>query len=148
MATGQTKFEQGMLDFKFKAMSNNDFSEYAAPQHQEAINYYAQAQDLKQTNSLAQRMVGNYGMGKRLETFYNENIDNERTPFLGRSIGSGNKYSEKVRDLFDKESMELVNEAYSDAIRLLLENKPLMDIMIEELMKKNTLYGKDVSKLM
>lgn len=102
-------------------------------------------QDLKQTNSLAQRMIGNYGMGNRLETFYNENIDSERTPFLGRSLGSGNKYSEKTRDIFDKESMELVNEAYDDAIRLLLEHKYVMDKMIGELMVRNTLYGKDVS---
>ena len=102
-------------------------------------------QDLKQTNSLAQRMIGNYGMGNRLETFYNENIDSERTPFLGRSLGSGNKYSEKTRDIFDKESMELVTEAYDDAIRLLLEHKDVMDKIIGELMVRNTLYGKDVS---
>ena len=101
-------------------------------------------EDLKQTNSLAQRMIGNYGMGNRLETFYNENIDSERTPFLGRSLGSGNKYSENTRDIFDKESMELVTEAYADAIRLLLEHKDVMDKIIGELMIKNTLYGKDV----
>jgi cell division protease FtsH len=105
-------------------------------------------QDLKQSNSLAQRMIGNYGMGNKLETFYNENIDNERTPFLGRSIGSGNKYSEKIREIFDRESIELVNQAYADAMRLLLENKGLMDKIIEELMKKDTLYGKDVDLLM
>lgn len=105
-------------------------------------------QDLKQTNSLAQRMIGNYGMGKKLETFYNENIDNERTPFLGRSLGSGNKYSEKIRDLFDRESLELVTQAYDDAIRLLLENKDIMDNIIGELMKRNTLYGKDVDLFM
>ena len=29
-------------------------------------------QDLKQTNSLAQRMIGNYGMGKVLQAFYND----------------------------------------------------------------------------
>jgi hypothetical protein len=45
MTTSQSKVEQGLLDFKLKAMSNNDFSEYAAPQ--EAVNYYAQAPDLK-----------------------------------------------------------------------------------------------------
>ena len=48
MSTGQTKFEQGMLDFKFKAVSNNDFAEYAGGQENSgAVNYYAQAPDLK-----------------------------------------------------------------------------------------------------
>jgi len=105
-------------------------------------------QDLKQSNSLAQRMIGNYGMGKKLETFYNENIDNERTPFLGKSIGNGNKYSEKIRDIFDRESMDLVNEAYEDAKRLLLENKGLMEKIVQELMNRNTLYAKDISELL
>uniref|UniRef100_A0A6C0I3C6 AAA+ ATPase domain-containing protein n=1 Tax=viral metagenome TaxID=1070528 RepID=A0A6C0I3C6_9ZZZZ len=97
-------------------------------------------QDLKSTNSLAQRMIGNYGMGNELETFYNENINSERSPFSGRNVG----YSEKVRDLFDKESIMLVNEAYSEAIRLLLDNKDVMDKIVGELMIRNTLYGKDL----
>lgn len=48
MSTGQSKFEQGMLDFRFKAVSNNDFSEYVGGQEQiGAVNYYAQAPELK-----------------------------------------------------------------------------------------------------
>jgi len=105
-------------------------------------------QDLKTTNSLAQRMIGNYGMGKELEVFYNENIDSERNPFVGRSFGSGDKYSEKTKELMDKESLELVNSAYQEAKTLLTENKELMDIIIDEIMKKYTLYGKDVMKIM
>jgi cell division protease FtsH len=80
-------------------------------------------QDLKQANSLAQRMIGNYGMGTALEVFYNENIDDNGAPFLGRSLGNNNKYSEKTRELFDKEVLELVNNAYSEAKRFLIEEK-------------------------
>ena len=105
-------------------------------------------QDLKQTNSLAQQMIGNYGMGKRLEAFYNENIDNGRTPFLGRSLGGGDKYSEKTKEILDKESLDLVNNAYNDAKMILLENKEKMNILVEELMKNYTLYGKDVKKIL
>jgi cell division protease FtsH len=105
-------------------------------------------QDLKQSNSLAQRMIGNYGMGKKLEAFYNENIDSDRNPFLGRSLASSDKYSEKTKELIDKESLDLVNNAYNDAKMILLENKALMNNIIEELLKKNTLYGKDVMKIL
>uniref|UniRef100_A0A6C0LP14 AAA+ ATPase domain-containing protein n=1 Tax=viral metagenome TaxID=1070528 RepID=A0A6C0LP14_9ZZZZ len=105
-------------------------------------------QDLKQTNSLAQQMIGNYGMGKRLEAFYNENIDNGRTPFLGRSLGGGDKYSEKTKEILDKESLDLVNNAYNDAKMILLENKEKMNILVDELMKNYTLYGKDVKKIL
>jgi len=105
-------------------------------------------QDLKQTNSLAQRMIGNYGMGKDLEVFYNENTDNDRNPFLGRSFGSGDKYSDKLKQTYDKESLELVIEAYNEAKRLLLENREKMDIMIDILMKKNTIQGNEINEFL
>jgi len=105
-------------------------------------------QDLKQSNSLAQRMIGNYGMGNKLEVFYNENVDSDRNPFLGRSFGSGDKYSDKMKELHDKESLELVIEAYKEAKKLLLDNKDKMKIIIELLRQKYTLYGKDVKDIL
>ena len=104
-------------------------------------------QDLKQTNSLAQQMIGNYGMGDQLEAFYNDNLDTDRTPFLGRSLGSSGKYSEKTKEILDKEALELVNTAYNDAKTLLMKHKDKMDIIIDELMKSYTLYGKDIKKI-
>ena len=104
-------------------------------------------QDLKQANSIAQRMIGNYGMGKLLETFYNENIDSERNPFLGRSLGSGDKYSEKTKEIMDTESWELVRNAYDEAKRILSENREKMDI-INELLEKDTMYGKEFDEFM
>jgi len=105
-------------------------------------------QDLKQTNSLAQQMIGNYGMGDQLEAFYNENLDTDRTPFLGRSLGSSGKYSEKTKEILDKEALELVNTAYNDAKTILMKNKDKMDVIVDELMKSYTLYGKDIKKIM
>jgi len=105
-------------------------------------------QDLKQTNSLAQQMIGNYGMGDQLEAFYNDNLDTDRTPFLGRSLGSSGKYSEKTKEILDKEALELVNTAYNDAKTILMKHKDKMDIIIDELMKSYTLYGKDIKNIM
>ena len=100
-------------------------------------------QDLKQANSLAQTMIGNYGMGEDLEVFYNENIDNGRNPFLGRSIGNGIKYSEKTKEIFDKESLKLVIEAFEEAKKILFENKDKIDILINKLLEKKILYNAD-----
>jgi cell division protease FtsH len=100
-------------------------------------------QDLKQTNSIAQRMVGNYGMGKLLETFYNEDIDSDRNPFLGRSLSMGGKYSEKTKEIMDTESLELVRNAYDEAKRILSENRDIMDRCITALLEKNTLFAKE-----
>jgi cell division protease FtsH len=95
-------------------------------------------QDLKQTNSLAQKMVGNFGMGDKLEAFYNENIDSGRSPMMGF------KYSEKTKDLFDKECLKLVTQAYDNAKKILTENNGVMQIMVDKLLNNYTLYGKDI----
>jgi cell division protease FtsH len=105
-------------------------------------------QDLKQANSLAQRMIGNFGMGEKMEVFYNENVDNDRTPFLGRSLSMGDKYSDKTKQIFDKESINLVNMAYLEAKQLLEQNKPLMEKVVDTLMQKVTLTGTEFKDLM
>ena len=104
-------------------------------------------QDLKQANSLAQRMICNYGMGKELEAFYNENVDSERNPFLGRSLGLADKYSEKTKEVIDKESIELVNDALDTAKYILSNHREKMDVIIKELLKNNTLYGNELNNL-
>ena len=105
-------------------------------------------QDLKQTNSLAQRMVGNYGMGNKLEAFYNDDVDSERTPFLGKSLSMGGKYSDYTREVFDRETLQLVNDAYTEAKMLLLKNKHTMDKVIQQLLEVNVLTGQEVMKLL
>jgi cell division protease FtsH len=100
-------------------------------------------QDLKQSNALAQQMIGNYGMGEKLETFYNENVGSDRNPFLGRTLGTGYKYSEKIKEISDKEALALVNNAYQKAKEILAANKPTMTALVDELLKKNTLYPDD-----
>jgi cell division protease FtsH len=102
-------------------------------------------QDLKQANSIAQRMIGNYGMGNQLETFYNENVD---TPFVGRSLGALDKYSDKTKELMDKECMELVRYAYIKAKTLICDNRYKFDVLVDALLEKTTLYGSEFNDIM
>jgi ATP-dependent Zn protease len=90
-------------------------------------------------------MIGNYGMNTDLEVFYNENIDSDRNPFVGRNIGMGDKYSEKTKELSDTESLDLVNNAYREAINLILEKKEKMNILIDLLLNSTTLSGKIIN---
>ena len=96
------------------------------------------SQDLKQANSIAQKMIGNYGMGEDLKIFYNENIDNNN-PFLGRSLGTGNKYSEMIKEIMDKESLNLVNECYKEAYNLIDKNKKNIGVISNILIESTTL---------
>ena len=101
-------------------------------------------QDLKQANSLAQRMIGNFGMGNKLEVFYNEDISDESNPFLGRSLSFSDKYSEHTRYIMDKESLDLVKEAYLEAKTILNENREKL-IEFSNLLQNNTvIYNKDL----
>jgi len=98
-------------------------------------------QDLKQANSLAQRMIGNFGMGDKLEVFYNEDIGDDTNPFLGRSLALGDKYSEHTRFVMDKESLNLVKEAYSSA-KLILQTNRVKLIEFANMLQNNTIINK------
>jgi cell division protease FtsH len=101
-------------------------------------------QDLKQANSLAKRMIGNFGMGDRLEVFFNEDIGDDSNPFLGRSLAMGDKYSQYTRLIMDRESLDLVKEAYSTAKDILEKNRDKL-IEFSELLQNNTvIYNRDL----
>ena len=78
--------------------------------------------DLKQANQLAREMVEKYGMGESLRVFSKED-------------GYGNTYSELTYTSADKEALELVNQAYKDAVALITENKSKMDVATDVLIK-------------
>jgi cell division protease FtsH len=104
-------------------------------------------QDLKQANGIAKRMIGNFGMGNKLEVFYNEDIEEGSNPFLGKSIAFGEKYSEYTKSIMDKESLDLVKDAYIEAKLFLQENWDKV-LLITDLLKNNTiLYNNDLSNL-
>ena len=105
-------------------------------------------QDLKQANSLAQKMIGNFGMGIDLEVFYNENVDNDRNPFLGRSLGAGDKYSESTKKIMDKESLQLVIDAYETAKEILSTKIQKMNQVIELLIENENIPGNSVIHLL
>lgn len=104
-------------------------------------------QDLQQANKLAQRMIGNFGMGKELEVFFNENINDDSNPFLGRGISVGSKYSDNTMTMIDRESLALVVEAYNSAKMFLTQHKDILLEMSELLKEKKVLNPSDFQYL-
>ena len=99
-------------------------------------------QDLKQANSLAKQMVGNYGMGDSLKTFYNENTDSSRAPFLGRSLATNDGiYSEMLKQQFDEEVRAIVDKCYEDAVGLIHNNQHKINILSNILVNTVTMSG-------
>jgi len=104
-------------------------------------------QDLKTANQLAQSMIGNYGMGEELQVFYNENTESGRNPFLGRSLGMGDKYSEKTKEKMDTESLTLVQEAYREAYSSLEYYKKQVAQIAKMLIDNETVKGDVIVKV-
>lgn len=85
-------------------------------------------QDLKQANSIAQKMICNYGMGEDLKVFYDESVD------------SG-KISDKRKEKIDNESLLLLDNAYKEAIEILENNKDKINLFVSKLLQNITLDG-------
>jgi len=101
-------------------------------------------EDLRQANKLARRMIGNFGMGNDLEVFFDDNIGDESNPFLGRSLGIGDKYSPQTKYVMDKESLELVNDAYKEAKHILKQNYDKFIEFSELLVNNTVVISKDI----
>jgi ATP-dependent Zn protease len=89
-------------------------------------------------------MVSNFGMGDKLEVFFNEETGDDTNPFLGRSLSVGNKHSQYIKHLVDKESLDLVREAYTEAKKILSINRSRLSKLVELLEEKNVVYKKDM----
>jgi cell division protease FtsH len=97
-------------------------------------------QDLNQANQLAKRMVGNFGMGRELEVFYNVEVgESART-----EGGFGNTYSEEVKQMMDSESLTLVREAYNMAKMILEKHREKLEALSYRLVLKKTLVVGDI----
>ena len=58
----------------------------------------------------------------------------------------GAKYSDKTKEIFDKEALDLVKDAFEEALDLLNANKNTLDLLIDELEKNKILDSKNVMK--
>jgi cell division protease FtsH len=97
-------------------------------------------EDLRQANKLAQQMIGNFGMGDKLQVFFNEEIGETANGF-------GNKYSENTKKMIDRETLQLVTEAYQEAKDLLKKYYERMISFSKLLSEKKVLYKKDLDGL-
>jgi cell division protease FtsH len=89
------------------------------------------SEDLKQANALAREMIDKFGMGNKLEVF-----SQDRLP-----------YSDRVLDLMDKESMDIVLQCYDEAKIILLDKYSKLQVLMNLLLVENVLDGKTVTDI-
>ena len=102
--------------------------------------------DLQQATSWARRMVTEYGMSDGLGpvSYGSEGGD----VFLGRDYGQRKEYSEQKAREIDEEVSGILSDKYTEARKLLADNRDLLDKVAESLLERETLEGPQLALIL
>ncbi|MGQ9872523.1 ATP-dependent zinc metalloprotease FtsH [Leptodesmis sp.] len=100
--------------------------------------------DIKSVAELAREMVTRYGMSE-LGLVAFESSGNE--VFLGRNLMARSEYSEEVATQIDRQVREIAMHCYQEARRLIRENRPLVDRLVDVLLDKETIEGDEFRQI-
>jgi cell division protease FtsH len=94
--------------------------------------------DLQQVTSMARQMVTRFGMSK-LGPLSLESQSGE--VFLGGNWGARSEYSDEVAAQIDREVRKIVVECHEEALKIMRENRTLIDRLVDLLIEKETMDG-------
>jgi len=98
--------------------------------------------DIEKATQLAKNMVMIWGMSEDLGPVHYG--DNEHQVFLGRELGTRTHVSEATSEKIDEEVQKIIDDAYAEAKKILLENREAVERLVEKLMEKETLEKKEI----
>jgi cell division protease FtsH len=101
--------------------------------------------DIEKATALARAMVTQYGMTERLGAIKFGQDSGE--PFLGRDLGSQRNYSEEIAAAVDEEVGKLILNAHQEAFDILVDNRAVLDALVEELLEKETLDKGEIARI-
>ncbi len=102
--------------------------------------------DLEKVTALARKMVTAYGMSEKMGNMaYGKS---EEHVFMGRDFGHTRDFSEEIAADIDKEVKKIVDDCYSNARRLLEENKDMLEYISKKLLEEETIDEKEFVELM
>ena len=102
--------------------------------------------DIQRATQTARRMVTQWGMSEKLGTVMMGH--KEELVFLGRDLGEQRNYSEEVAAVIDEEVKSIISEGYETARRILTEQRPRMDLVVERLKQVETLDATQLEQLL
>jgi len=102
------------------------------------------ANDLERASELARKLVKEYGMSSLGPVSFGEK---EELVFLGKEISEQRNYSEKVAAQIDREVSKFIKNAESQARKILLKKKKLLEKVAKILIAKETIERGEFEKL-
>ena len=100
--------------------------------------------DLQQVTSMARQMVTRFGMSD-LGPLSLENQEGE--VFLGAGLMSRSEYSEEIAARIDEQVRVIVERCHDDALRLIRENRMVIDRLVDLLIEKETIDGEEFRQI-
>ncbi len=101
--------------------------------------------DIEKVTTMARRMVTQFGMSERIGAI---RLGQEQTEvFLGRDMGHQRDYSEGLATIVDEEIRRLIEAAHDEAWAILIENRDVLDLLVLELLDKETLAADALAKI-
>lgn len=96
--------------------------------------------DIQRATNIAREMIVTYGMSEKLGPI---NYGSEQSEiFVGRDYNQVKNYSEEVASLIDSEMKEMLEKAYNEAEKILIENRDKLELVAQILLEKETINGK------
>jgi cell division protease FtsH len=96
--------------------------------------------DLERITKMAYAMVTIYGMNEKVGNLSFNDPNNE--------YGFTKPYSDKTAELIDQEVRALVDMCYQKTKALLIEKKELLEILAQELLKKEIIFQADLEVIL
>lgn len=100
--------------------------------------------DIERATRIAREMVMTYGMSDLGPIEYEHAGGNV---FLGRDYNASRNYSGQIAFEIDKEVRRLIDSAYDQAKKIVLENKDLMDKIVLALLEQETLTAEQIDNI-
>lgn len=100
------------------------------------------ANDIEKATNIARSMVTQYGMSKKFGLIGLETVESRYLD--GRVVMN---CADETAAAVDEEVMLILKESYAEALRLLKENREIMDKLSEYLIEKETITGKEFMEI-
>ncbi|MGF1458247.1 MAG: ATP-dependent zinc metalloprotease FtsH3 [Leptolyngbyaceae cyanobacterium] len=102
--------------------------------------------DLQQVARVARQMITRFGMSGELGPVALGR--QQGNMFLGRDITAERDFSEETAAIIDSEVRQLVDQAYSRAKQVLVENRNILDKLADMLVEKETVDSEELQELL
>jgi len=101
--------------------------------------------DIEKATSLAQKMVKQFGMSKKLGLVKYGSSDDQ--PQWGWEGGNESKYSDATAQIIDEEVRKIIQDCYESAKTILVEYRSILDILAQLLIDKEVIEGDEFKNL-